>query len=258
VQNNDFPSIALDPVFPFDRIRELYLYEEPALLASIRRGDRKGATKIINLLLVHIYSAGAQRSELLKGLLLELIVMMSRAAVEAGASQTEVLGLRFQHLTELAGIDEDEHLARWLRDCVVRIFETVELHQKAALPSIVARALKIIREESSGTLTRAEVARKAGASPSHLAELLQERTGRSFTELVREARTDRACELLRTTELSMAAIAAECGFCDQSYFTHVFLKLKKITPKQYRDSIPQTPKTQKNPPGTQDWRSRNG
>ncbi|MCK9588560.1 MAG: AraC family transcriptional regulator [Terrimicrobiaceae bacterium] len=248
MQNNDFPAIALDPCFPFDRIRELYLYEEPALLASIRRGDRKEATRIINLLLVHIYSAGAERSELLKGLLLELIVMMSRAAVEAGASQTEVLGLRFQHLTELAGIGDDEHLARWLRESVVRIFETVERHQNTALPSVVVRALKIIREQSAGPLTRARVARKAGISPSHLADLLQERTGRSFTELVRAARVDRACGLLRSTELSLADIAAECGFCDQSYFTRVFQKLRKEAPKQYRDNFLRTPKTQKNPP----------
>jgi len=252
MQNNDFPPVSLDPSFPFDRIRELYLYEEPSLLASIRRGDRKEATRIINLLLVHIYSAGAERSELLKGLLLELIVMMSRAAVEAGASQSEVLGMGFRHLTELAGIDDDEHLARWLRASVVRIFETVELHQSATLPSIVARALQIIREECAGPLARAEVARKAGVSPSHLAELLHERTGRSFTELVREARIGRACELLRSTELSLAEIAAECGFCDQSYFTHVFQKLKKEAPKQYRDSVLRAPKTQKNPPETQD------
>lgn len=240
--------MAPDQDFPFDRIRELYLYEEPALLASIRRGDRKEATRIINLLLVHIYSAGAQRSELLKGLLLELIVMMSRAAVEAGAAQSEVLGLRFQHLTELALIEDEEQLSSWLRGSVVRIFEVVERHQTAALPSTVARALKIIREESGGELTRTAVARKAGVSPSHLAELLQERTGRSFTELVREARIDRACELLRSTELSMAEIAADCGFCDQSYFTHVFQKLKSETPKQYRDGLLRTPKTQNNPP----------
>lgn len=258
MQNNDFPPVVLDPDFPFDRIRELYLYEEPALLASIRRGDRKEATRIINLLLVHIYSAGAQRSELLKGLLLELIVMMSRAAVEAGASQTEVLGMRFQHLTELAGIEDDEHLARWLRESVVRIFDTVEIHQKAALPSVVARALQIIREEFADPLTRAAVARKAGISPSHLAEMLQERTGRTFTELVREIRIGKACELLRSSELPMAVIASGCGFCDQSYFTRVFQKLKKESPKQYRDSFLQTPKIQKNPPGTQDRGSRSG
>ncbi|MFA6175214.1 MAG: helix-turn-helix transcriptional regulator [Phycisphaerae bacterium] len=254
--NNDFPPVVVDSNFPFDRIRELYLYEEPALLASIRRGDRREATRIINLLLVHIYSAGAERSELLKGLLLELIVMMSRAAVDAGAAQSEVLGMRFRHLTELAVIEDDEHLARWLRESVVRIFEAVESQQDVTIPVLVARALKIIREASGGPLTRTEVARKAGVSPSHLAELLQERTGRSFTELVREARIDKACELLRTTELSMAAIAAECGFCDQSYFTHVFQKLKKVAPKKYREGFPTTSKTQKNPPGTQDRKEK--
>jgi len=96
-------------------------------------------------------------------------------------------------------------------------------------------------------LTRDEVARKAGVSAPHLAELLHERTGRSFTELVREARIDRACELLRTTQLPVAAIAADCGFCDQSYFTHVFQRLKKATPKQYRETGAGIQKTQKNP-----------
>jgi len=252
VPNNDFPPVVVDPSHPFDRIRELYLYEEPALLTSIRRGDRREATRIINRLLVHIYSAGAERSELLKGLLLELIVMMSRAAVEAGAPQSKVLGLGFKHLVELAEIEDDEQLAGWLRDSVFRIFEAVEEHQDFKIPALVSRALRIIREESGVALTRAEVARKAGVSPAHLAELLQKRTGRTFTELVREARIDRACELLMHTEQSLSAIAAECGFCDQSYFTHVFQRLKKATPKQYREAGPAASKTQKNPPGTQD------
>ena len=247
MQHNDFPPVTLDPAHPFDRIRELYLYEEPALLTSIRRGDRREATRIINLLLVHIYSAGAERSELLKGLLLELIVMMSRAAVEAGAPQSKVLGLGFKHLVELAEIDDDETLAQWLRDSVFRIFEAAEVHHDVKMPALVSRALKIIREESGTPLTRDEVARKAGASSSHLAELLQQRTGRSFTELLREARIDRACELLTGSELSMAAIASECGFCDQSYFTHVFQRLKKTTPKQYREECAPSSKTQKNP-----------
>lgn len=249
---NDFPPVELDSGAPFDAIRELYLYEEPALLSSIRRGDRHNATRIINLLLVHIYSVGAERSELLKGLLLELIVMMSRAAVEAGAPQSEVLGLRFRHLVELAEIEDDEHLAAWLRDSVLRIFEAVELHQAEEMPAIIARALKILREEANSPLTRAAVARRAGVSASRLAELLQARTGRSFTQLLREARIERACEMLRSTELTLAAIAADCGFCDQSYFTRVFQEMKRDTPKHYRDRNPVPPKTQKNPPGSQD------
>ncbi len=46
--------------------RELYLLQEPALLAAIRRGDRGEARRIINHVLVHIYSSGEERSDLLK------------------------------------------------------------------------------------------------------------------------------------------------------------------------------------------------
>ncbi len=232
--SNDFPPIHIDARAPFDGIRELYLYEEPALLASIRRGDRREATRIINLLLVHIYSAGAERSELLKGLLLELVVMMSRAAVEAGADQSEVLGLRFKHLSKLAVIEDDEQLAGWLRESMLRIFEVVE-HKRGILPHQgVARALQIIRNEACSQLARDDVARRAGVSPGHLSEILRERTGQTFSELLRKERVDKACDLLRNTDLPLATIAAECGFCDQSYFTHAFFRVKKTKPKHYR------------------------
>ena len=99
---NGFPAIPLLQHRPYDRIRELYLMQEPVLLAAIQRGDRGEARHIINHVLVHIYSAGEERSDLLKGLLLELVVMISRAAVEAGAEQSAVLGLNFRLITELA------------------------------------------------------------------------------------------------------------------------------------------------------------
>jgi len=251
---NDFPSVELDPDRPYDRIRELYLYEEPALLASIHRGDRREATRIINLLLVHIYSAGEEHSELLKSLLLELVVMMSRAAVEAGAPQAELLGLRFQNLTELAGIADDERLAAWLRDSVLRIFDAVERCQRFEVPLLVTRVLKCLRERAGEPLTREQVARSVAVSPGHLAHILKARTGRTFTELLREARVERACSLLAETDLPIAAIAADCGFCDQSYMSNVFQNLKKTTPKNYRTTFrdkrglqPQDPKIQKNP-----------
>jgi AraC-like DNA-binding protein len=231
---NNFPAVQIDGDSPFDTIREFYLYQEPALLGAIRLGDRREARRIINHVLVHIYSAGQERSELLKGLLLELVVMISRAAVEAGASQSEVLGMRFSHITELAEIDDDETLAAWLRGTLERIITAIERQQKFDVPLLVARTLEYIRENMDRDLSREEVARHAGASPGHLSELLKERTGRSFVELLRETRIQRACEMLLQTGTPLSEIAAACGFCDQSYFTHVFKDMRAMTPKQYR------------------------
>ncbi len=234
--NNDFPAMVQDDERPFDRIREFYLYQEPALLAAIKLGDRREARRIINHLLVHIYSAGEERNELLKGLLLELVVMISRAAVEAGASQTELLGMRFSHLAELAEIDDDEALAAWLRGTLERIFTAMERHQSFDVPVLVSASLRFMRQHMARELTRAELARHVGISPGHLSQLLKERSGRSFVELLREVRVQAACELLIQTPKSLAEIAVDCGFCDQSYLTHVFRALRGMTPKQYRDT----------------------
>lgn len=235
---NDFPAIPLLEHRPYDRIRELYLYQEPALLGAIRRGDRGEARRLINSVLVHIYSAGEERSDLLKGLLLELVVMMSRAAVEAGAVQSEVLGSNFRFLTELAGIQDDEELAAWLRNILEHVISTIERQQDFTPPLLIGKALDFMRLNLHRDISRDDTARHAGISPSHFSRLLKERTGRTFTELLRQCRVDLASDLLRQPDLSLAQIADACGFCDQSYFTRVFQDVKGATPRQFRTGGP--------------------
>ena len=58
----------------YDGIRDLYLREEPGLLAAIKRGEPPAAREIINRVLVGIYHAARSRPELLKSLALELVV----------------------------------------------------------------------------------------------------------------------------------------------------------------------------------------
>ena len=244
MNTNDFPAVPMLQQRPYDRIRELYLFQEPQLLAAIRRGDRGEARHIINYILVHIYSAGEERNDLLKGLLLELVVMISRAAVEAGAEQSEVLGLNFRLITELAGISDDEDLAAWLRNTLEHIISTIERQKNFTPPLLVSKAMEYLRKNLHRDISRDETAKYAGISPSHFSRLLKERTGRTFSELLRQCRIDLACDLLLTTDQSLAQIADTCGFCDQSHFTHIFQDVKRVTPKLFRqNSRPKHPDT---------------
>lgn len=238
---NDFPAIPLLEHRPYDRVRELYLYLEPSLMAAIRRQDMGEARRLINQVLVHIYSAGEERSDLLKGLLLELVVAMSRAAVEAGAGQSEVLGINFRSITRLSNIDDDEQLTEWLTETIEHIMETIGKQQDFTPPLLITKALRYIQENIGNELSRDDVAKYAGISPSHFSRLIKERTGRSFTELLRQSRLELASELLRDPSLTLADIAATCGFCDQSYFTHVFQDTKGVTPGQFRDTVRSCP-----------------
>jgi AraC-like DNA-binding protein len=234
---NDFPSSPLPEHEPYDRIHEFYMLQEPMLLAAIMHGDRGEARRLINHVLVHIYSAGEERNDLLKGLLLELVVMISRAAVQAGARQSDVLGMNFRTLTDLAEIDDDGAQAAWLRNTLEHVISIMERRQKFNPPLLIVKALDFMRLNLHKDISRDETARHAGISAGRFSQMLKERTGRTFTELLRQYRVDHASDMLLTTERSIAEIADACGFCDQSYLTHVFQDVKGMTPRQFRDSV---------------------
>jgi AraC-like DNA-binding protein len=217
-----------------DDIRSTYLHEEPALLAAIRRGERTEARRIINRVLVGIYAAGGTDTNLLKSLALELIVMMTRAAVQAGGDPAVILGLNYQSLTALARVADQEALAAWLCEMLEQLIDAIKTHTRHPNSVQLARAVDYMEDHLAGALSREEVARAAGLSPSHFSHLMRAKTGWSFTDLLTRLRVDRACHLLARTAQPLAQIAQDCGFSDQSYFTRVFRRRTGQTPGEYR------------------------
>jgi two-component system response regulator YesN len=223
--------------FAPDDLRCLYLREEPELLAAIKHGTPGEARAILNRILVNIYGLGQQRMDLLKALVMELIVMMSRAAVEAGASPSMLLGANYRSLVELSEITDEEDLARWVRRMLDALIEAIRSNEDYPHSLILTKALAYMREHLGRNIRRAEVARHAGVSPGHLAAVMTERMGRSFTEMLAKMRVDRAKELLRGGQLSLSAIAVECGFYDQSHLNKIFRKHTGKSPGAFRSQI---------------------
>ena len=219
-----------------DDIRSTYLREEPALLGAIRRGERAEARHIINRVLAAIYSVGKNHTELLKSLALELVVMMARAAVQAGGDPEKILGLNYRSLTALAAVTDEEGLAPWLCDMLEQLIDAIETHRRHANPVLLGGALEFIEGHFAEEISREDAARAAGLSPSHFSHLMRAKTGWSFTELLTRLRIDRASHLLAHTDLGIVQIALECGFGDQSYFTRLFRRRTRQTPGDYRAS----------------------
>jgi transcriptional regulator GlxA family with amidase domain len=53
-------------------------------------------------------------------------------------------------------------------------------------------------------------------------------------EYVRRLRVDAAQRMLTNSDISLAQIALETGFADQSHLTRVFRRATGLTPKLYR------------------------
>lgn len=218
----------------FRSIQDVYLTEESALIVAIKRGDRPAAKEILNNILAGIYFLGRERMSVLKSFLLELVVMMSRSAVEAGGDPSELLGTNYSTFAELAQIETEEELCSWLVATLERIMDAIKVNQNYPISVLLDVALKYMQEHLHDNVSRDEVASVACLSPSHFSRMVRQRFGQSFTEILARMRVDRACHLLAHTDKSLIQVCFDCGFTDQSYFTKVFQRHTGQTPGEYR------------------------
>ena len=96
--------------------------------------------------------------------------------------------------------------------------------------------LGYIREHLDAALTLRELAARAHLSPYHFARRFKEFTGLPPHQYIIARRVERAAQLLREGDRSLAAIAVHAGFSDQSQFSHHFKRFVGVTPGQFRKS----------------------
>ncbi len=218
----------------FRSIREIYFAEEPSLISAIKQSDRKAAREILNRVLVGIYYVGRNRPAVLKSFLLELVVMMSRSAVEAGADPVELLGVNYSTFGDLASLEGEEAICRWLVQMLERIMDAIGTSQRYPVSVMLGAAVKWMQEHMQEDISRDDAAKIACLSPTHFSRALKQAFGRTFTEMLVKMRIDKAKEMLALTDKSLSDICFQSGFNDQSYFTKVFQKSTGATPGAFR------------------------
>jgi AraC family transcriptional regulator len=92
-----------------------------------------------------------------------------------------------------------------------------------------------VEDHLDNGLTLEQLAGVARLSVYHFARQFKAATGLPPHQYVLTRRVERAKELLQAgTHLSLAEVAADAGFSDQSQFTHHFKRLVGVTPGQFR------------------------
>jgi AraC family transcriptional regulator len=95
------------------------------------------------------------------------------------------------------------------------------------------RAKEFLRANLKGAPLK-EVARECGLSVAHFSRAFRRTLGVAPHNWLIEQRIVLSKEKLRDDRLSLTDIAAECGFCDQSHFTHHFTRIVGVSPGVWR------------------------
>ncbi len=94
--------------------------------------------------------------------------------------------------------------------------------------------VEYVQAHYQGGITKADMAKVAKISISTLERLFRKLFGITPGQYVRKIRLNAACQLIRESDRSLAEIARDSGFFDQTSMTHSFRSELKITPSRYR------------------------
>jgi AraC-like DNA-binding protein len=98
----------------------------------------------------------------------------------------------------------------------------------------LASALKLMQARYTESLRIEDIARKAGLSVYQFEQRVQRVFQMSPLQLLHKLRLDEATRLLRETDKTLADIAIETGWCDQSAFTRHFSRYAGMAPGKFR------------------------
>lgn len=103
--------------------------------------------------------------------------------------------------------------------------------------SSIAEVVDFITEHFAEDISLSKAADMAAMSQTAFARNFQKFTGSKFSEFVTRVRIGQACSMLQATDLRVATICHEVGYNNLANFNRHFLKIKQMTPSNYRDFV---------------------
>ncbi len=133
-------------------------------------------------------------------------------------------------LIEQLGVAIGTHLSRQYGN-----LRAADERVKGALSrACAARAKEMLLDFSRNGLSIADVARECNLSRGYFIRAFTKETGQTPHQWVLEKRTEQARRLMDATDMTLAAIAASCGFADQSHLSRVFHRIVGVSPGAWR------------------------
>lgn len=99
---------------------------------------------------------------------------------------------------------------------------------------MVDRVKRVLLENWESDLSALQIADQVGVSMYYMLHSFKKMTGITVTEFKNGLKLKKAKKLLVHSDKNMTQIALECGFCDASYFSKLFVRKEQITPSGYR------------------------
>lgn len=216
------------PSYPFKKENEL--------MDAMIDGDKENANRLLNDLLGHIFFFSGGDFAVIRARVFELLVLLSRAAVEGGADATDIFSKNVAYFDEINHIKTLDDLCLWLVEIMNQLTDYVFRFTDVKHVDIIRKSVDYIRRNYASKLTLEEVASYVYLSPSYFSKVFKDEMELNFNAYLNKIRIEKAKQLLTDKRIKLIDVAGLVGFEDQSYFSKVFKKITGQTPGKFRET----------------------
>lgn len=146
---------------------------------------------------------------------------LTGGGVQAFEQEVECLG----HAGELFA-----HLKKTVADSILKLYE--QRSQAQTLP--IRKAKQFINAHYMEPISLEEVSGIVAFNASYFSTLFKKECGLTFLEYLSQLRVEKAKELLRNTQLSIAEVCCSVGYLDVKHFNKTFKRYASVSPLEFR------------------------
>ncbi|OOM73593.1 arabinose operon regulatory protein [Clostridium puniceum] len=153
----------------------------------------------------------------LKNYISEMIKMLKLNEVDY-SNELRIEGLLYFFMSKLAEVRKNTFSQK--------NYKSTELY--------LEKSIEFIENNYSNNIKINDIANYIGINRSYLTNIFKKNINISPQEFLVNCRIDKSCTLLKTTDLSIKAIATSVGYSDPLTFSKIFKKVTGDNPKGYR------------------------
>lgn len=210
------------------------LDKESELKTKVRNGEKQAAQQLLENLLVDIIEMNSNHIDTVKTRVVELMVIISRSAVDGGANLNTILELNALFYKELLQIKGPDEICLWTRDMLETFMNQEEDNKDQKNVQAIQMAAEYIRKNYRNKLTIDDIAQVVYLSPCYVSRIFKQSLGCTLMEYLTQVRVEKAKTMLKNPKYNVMQVAEESGFEDPGYFTRVFKKIEGVTPSRFK------------------------
>lgn len=233
------PSVEETERFAGEMLAERYQQKEK-LLDAITRGDRAGAYAVLAKLRSYQPKRrpGCEsRMRSVKDMLLSENTLYREAAYRAAVHPMYIEQVFRKYSEKIEDAVFLKDLEGVAREMIRRYCLLVQHHSLAGYSQVIRDAINYIDCHLHEAVGLKDIAESAGVSVSYLAARFKRETGQSVMEYINGKRILDARRYLAVTDMPVAMVGEQIGIGNGNYFTKLFKKYEKCTPREYRDMM---------------------